>query len=130
VFISVSDRDKEELVSVARTLQGLGFELLATRGTHAFLEGQGIHSQMVLKVWEGRPNVEDMIKNGEIAMVMNTASGRKPRHDSALLRQATLLYNIPYSTTVAGARAMALAVRERVGKKLTVTSLQEYYGKA
>ncbi|QJT10409.1 carbamoyl-phosphate synthase large subunit [Oceanidesulfovibrio marinus] len=131
VFVSVNERDKTPAaVEVVRMFAGLGFELIATRGTAAFLNENGVEAETVLKVHEGRPNIVDQIKNNEIALVINTASGRKTVHDSVVLRRATLLYNIPYATTVAGARAMAHAVQERQGRGYTVTSLQEHYGQA
>jgi carbamoyl-phosphate synthase large subunit len=81
----------------------------------------------VLKVHEGRPNVVDHVKNGEIHLMINTVSGKKTVQDSSFLRQTTLLYGIPYTTTVAGAKAMALAIKELEGAGLQVKSLQEYY---
>ncbi len=128
VFISVNDQDKPEMVEVAQDFAKMGFKLTATGGTAAFLQEHGVAAEKVLKVYEGRPNVVDHIKNGEVDLVINTSSGRKTAHDSALLRQTTLLYSIPYSTTVAGAKALAVAVKERAGKPLAVRSLQEYYG--
>jgi len=130
VFISVNDRDKPAILGVAKDLRALGFTLMATTGTAALLAENGIEAERVLKVYEGRPHVVDHIKNGLIHMVINTASGRMTFHDSALLRQTTLLYSIPYSTTVAGAKATVEALRERKQRGLTVKSLQEHYAGA
>ena len=103
VFISVNDRDKEFVVPIAKSYADLGFELLATRGTATLLNDAGLKVQPVLKVHEGRPNIVDMIKNGEVAMVINTASGKRTNHDSRAIRQTTLHYGVPFTTTISGA---------------------------
>ena len=110
VFLSVNDRDKRFVAEVARQYVDLGFELLATSGTAGLLAGQGIPSTRVLKVYEGRPNIVDLIKNGEVSLVINTASGKRTAHDSKAIRQATLHYGVPYSTTLSGAKAIARAI--------------------
>jgi carbamoyl-phosphate synthase large subunit len=129
VFISVNDRDKQGILEVARTFSELGFSLIATGGTRKYLAGQGVETTRVHKVYEGRPNVVDHIKNREIALMINTASGKKTQHDSRIIRQSALLYGIPYATTVASAKAMALAIKERMGKRLSVVCIQEYYSR-
>ncbi len=128
IFISVNDRDKPNVVEPARVFHQLGYTLVATRGTGEYLERFGIGTDRVSKVYEGRPNVIDMIKNKDIDLVINTSSGKMTFQDSSSLRQATILYNIPYTTTLAGAKAMALALQKRQGRGLDVKSLQEYYG--
>jgi carbamoyl-phosphate synthase large subunit len=128
VFISVNDGDKQGIIEPARIFADLGFAVVATRGTAEFLRRQGIECGQVLKVYEGRPNVVDLIMNKDIDLVINTASGKRTIQDSREIRQMTLLYGVPYSTTVAGARAMALALGEAHGKGLDVRSIQEYYG--
>ena len=125
VFLSVNDRDKRFVADVARQYVELGFEILATSGTAGLLAGQGIPSTRVLKVYEGRPNIVDLIKNGEVALVINTASGK--RTDSKAIRQATLHYGVPYSTTLSGARAIARAIGASRDAGVRVKSLQEYY---
>ncbi|WP_027183328.1 carbamoyl-phosphate synthase large subunit [Desulfovibrio inopinatus] len=127
VFISVNDRDKASLADVAKAFGDIGFEILATKGTAAHLESLGIKAKHVFKVHEARPHVVDLIKNKAIDLVINTASGKKTVEDSSLLRQTTLLYGIPYTTTIAGAKAMALAIKESQGVGLDVKSIQEYY---
>ncbi|AGW12126.1 carbamoyl-phosphate synthase large subunit [Megalodesulfovibrio gigas] len=127
VFISVSDKDKPGIVEPARILKDLGCTILATRGTAEHLKAHGVPCESVLKVYEGRPNITDQIKNREIALAINTVSGKKSIHDSKILRQTTLLYGVPYTTTLAGAKAVALAMKERSGATLGVKSLQEYY---
>ena len=105
----------------------MGFRILATRGTADFLKQHGVEAEVVFKVYEGRPNVVDYIKNREIHLLINTSSGRRTVSDSSSIRQAAVLYNIPYATTVSGANAMALAIQELAGKGMGVKSLQEYY---
>ncbi len=127
VFISVNDRDKAEVPAVARIYHELGFEILATSGTARLLNEAGVPAAKVLKVYEGRPNIVDRIKNGDIALVINTASGKLTVQDSRSIRQNTLHYGVPYSTTLDGARAMGLAIADARRHGQTVRSLQEYY---
>jgi carbamoyl-phosphate synthase large subunit len=129
VFISVKDADKEAIVPTARVFHELGFTILATSGTAEFLESRGIGVEVVNKVYEARPHVVDLIKNGRVALVINTASGKQTITDSKEIRQTTLLYGIPYTTTVAGAWATVQAVRELIKMEIhPVKSMQEYYG--
>lgn len=128
VFISVNDRDKRFVPEVARLYEELGFTIVATSGTAKLLEEHGIPAVRVLKVYEGRPNIVDVIKNGEIALVINTASGKHTAQDSKSIRQATLHYGVPYSTTLSGARAIARAIGAARKAGVHVKSLQEYYG--
>jgi len=130
IFISVNDKDKVAILPAARRFEEMGFSILATTGTARFFKDHNIKAEAILKVYEGRPHVVDYIKNGKIGLVINTASGhgKNTAKDSLTLRQATLLYNIPYATTVAGATAIALAISELKQAGLTVKSLQEYYG--
>jgi carbamoyl-phosphate synthase large subunit len=127
VFISVRDRDKSLILPVARKMKQLGFTLLATRGTSAFLEGAGLPNQTVNKVREGRPHVVDHIKNGEIHLVFNTTIGAKSVSESYSIRRTALIHNIPYYTTLAGARAAAEAIEALQQNKLTVRTIQEYH---
>jgi carbamoyl-phosphate synthase large subunit len=128
VFISVNDRDKALITPVAKAFEELGFHIVATGGTADHLLAKGVHVERVLKVNEGRPNVVDLIKNKQIALVVNTPSGKRTVNDSKEIRQTTLLYGVPYTTTVAGAAAMAQAIREERGHGLSVRCLQDYYG--
>jgi len=128
IFISVNDQDKPSIVEPARIFSEMGYTLVVTQGTGDYLERFGIETTRVNKVYEGRPNVIDMIKNKQIHLVINTSSGKLTVQDSSSLRQTTILYNIPYTTTVAGARALAMALRQRNAHDgITVGSLQEYY---
>ena len=128
IFISVNDQDKPSILEPARIFSEMGYTLVVTQGTGDYLERFGIETTRVNKVYEGRPNVIDMIKNKQIHLVINTSSGKLTVQDSSSLRQTTILYNIPYTTTVAGARALAMALRQRNAHDgITVGSLQEYY---
>jgi carbamoyl-phosphate synthase large subunit len=126
VFISVNDYDKPYCLEPAAGFKEMGFDILATRGTAAFLEQNGIAARIINKVFEGRPNVIDSIKNQEIQLVINTSSGKQTVSDSSSLRQAAVLYRIPYTTTITAAKALALAVREKSHLGLNVKSMQEY----
>ncbi len=127
VFISVHDRHKAGIVEVAQALSSVGFKLLATAGTAAYLNNRGIAATVVNKVSEGRPHVLDHIKNGEIQMVINTSVGRKSSQDAYWIRHGALTYNIIYTTTLAGARALAEASRALAKEDWGVCPLQEYY---
>jgi carbamoyl-phosphate synthase large subunit len=128
-FLSVSDIHKHEVVPVAQSLYQLGFELVATRGTAAAISSGGIPVIVINKVSEGRPNLIDRIKNGEIQLVINIPSGRTARDDDQLIRRAALNYNVPVVTTIAGARATAAAIAALQSGSLSVKSLQDYHSK-
>lgn len=129
IFISVSDRYKNDIVRVAQSLYQLGFELVATRGTATAIRSGGIPVIVVNKVSEGRPNLVDRIKNGDINLVINIPSSRTARDDDQLIRQAAVSYNVPVVTTVAGAKATASAIAALQSGPLAVNSLQEYHEK-
>jgi carbamoyl-phosphate synthase large subunit len=125
VFVSVRDSDKTaQLIDTAQTLTGLGFTLIATRGTAAFLTKAGLTCEIVNKVYEGRPNIVDMLKDGEIALVMNTTEGAQAVEDSREIRSVALYDKIPYFTTLAGSHAAALAIKARQEGELSVMPLQ------
>jgi carbamoyl-phosphate synthase large subunit len=128
VFLSTHDRDKPALVPVARRLGELGFALTATHGTAAVLAAAGLTVEPVLKVHEGRPNIEDSIRSGAIQLVINTPIGRQAAHDDRYLRQAALDYAVPTVTTLAGARAAVEAIAALQQHQLEVCSLQELHG--
>jgi carbamoyl-phosphate synthase large subunit len=127
VLISVNDRDKPAIAPVARRLLGLGYDLVATGGTVAFLSGEGIEVRQVYKVNEGRPNVVDHIKNNEIALIINTPLGKTSKYDEVAIRRAAVDYGIPYITTIAGAQATVGALAELIAGGLSVKCLQEYH---
>ena len=129
VFISVHDYHKDKIVPVALAFQEMGFKILATRGTAEHLEKHGIKTRMVFKVSEGRPNIVDHIKNGDIQMVINTSVGRKSTRDAYSIRRGALTYNILYTTTIAGARALSEATKALINEDWQVCSLQEYHTK-
>ena len=106
VFISVNDHHKDKIVPVAKTFQQMGFKILATKGTALYLLEHGIGAGVVLKLSEGRPNIVDYIKNGDIQIVINTSIGRKSSRDACHIRRGALVYNILYTTTIAGRRSI------------------------
>ncbi|MGB0664436.1 MAG: carbamoyl-phosphate synthase large subunit [Pontibacterium sp.] len=125
-FISVRDVDKTKVVDIAKSLVSLGFSLVATKGTAGLLKEQGLEVGVVNKVMEGRPNIVDMLKNDEIAYVVNTTEGRKAISDSAEIRRTALQSKVPYSTTLAAAEAITLALE--YGEEKKVRSLQDIHG--
>ncbi len=127
-FISVNDSDKGQAVIIARKLARLGFELVATLGTADRLREVGLQIETLFKVNEGRPNIVDHIKRGEIALVINTPLGRASHFDEQAIRRAALQYNVPCVTTMTGAQAIveAIAARETDGE-IKVRSLQELH---
>jgi carbamoyl-phosphate synthase large subunit len=127
IFISVSDSHKQEVVPVAQNLYQLGFELIATRGTAQVIKAAGIPTLVTNKVSEGRPNLVDRIKNGELKLVINIPSGRTAREDDQLIRRAAINYNVPVVTTLAGATATTAAIAALQAGSLGVKSLQEYH---
>ncbi|HOG16873.1 MAG TPA: carbamoyl-phosphate synthase large subunit [Syntrophales bacterium] len=129
VFISIQDEHKERMIPVARAFAAMGFEIVATAGTAAYLTKNGVAARKIRKVSEGRPHVLDLIKNGDIQLVVNTAAGRRSTRDAYHIRRATLLYNLPYTTTVAGARALAEAISALKSEAWDVAPLQEYHGR-
>lgn len=129
IFISVNDYHKDKIVPVAKTFQELGFKILATAGTAIHLKNHGIEAVVIHKLSEGRPNVVDYIKNGDIQMVINTSVGRKSSRDAYHIRRGALTYNILYTTTLAGARALSEATKAIIDEDWQVCSLQEYHKK-
>jgi len=127
VFISVKDSDKPHIPEIARKLVSLGFTIVATRGTAFYLKQHGIDVETVNKVNEGKPHCVDLIKNGEIDFIINTVTGAKARRDSFSIREAALQYNVPYTTTISGARATVNAIEVILKKQININSLQEYH---
>jgi carbamoyl-phosphate synthase large subunit len=126
VFISVRERDKPAMVPVARTLAGLGFKIIATKGTAKFLADAGITVRAVNKVLEGQPHIVDEMINGAVQLVFNTVEGPQAMSDSFSLRRTALTNNIPYYTTVAGAEAAVEAISGLKTGNLEVAPLQSY----
>ncbi|MDG2230562.1 MAG: carbamoyl-phosphate synthase large subunit [Paracoccaceae bacterium] len=125
VFFSIKDSDKtQQLVETAQILIDLGFALVATRGTAAFLDQNGIGCEVTNKMYEGRPNVYDLLKDGEISLVMNTTEDAQAVEDSREIRSVALFDKIPYYTTAAAAHAAALAMQARNEGEIEVKALQ------
>jgi carbamoyl-phosphate synthase large subunit len=127
VFISVRDSDKKAIVPVARELAALGFELCATDGTARLLTGAGLKVATLFKLSEGRPNCLDLIKNGELQLIINTPAGKSPRADEVKIRTAAVANKISIMTTLAGAKAAVLGIRALQERGLSVAPLQEYH---
>jgi len=127
IFISVRDSDKKLVVPLAKGFSELGFELCATSGTAEVLQKDGVEVQVLFKLAEGRPNVLDMIKNGEVQLIVNTPAGKTPRVDEVRIRSAAVTQKIPIMTTLAGANAALLGMKAFRETGLTVCPLQEYH---
>jgi carbamoyl-phosphate synthase large subunit len=127
VFVSLRDSDKPKALDAIRLLVDLGFDILATSGTQRFLADQGIATERVNKVLEGRPHIVDAIKNGNVQLVFNTTEGKKALEDSRSLRQAALVQKVPYYTTVAGSLSAAKAIAALKAGNLEVHPLQSYF---
>ena len=127
IFFSVKDRDKEASIPLAKEFADLGFELYSTSGTARTFEEAGIKVNTLHKLAEGRPNVLDMIKNSEIAMVINTPSGRVPRRDEVRIRSGALANRVPIITTMRGAQAAIRSIKSLKAAELSVVALQEYH---
>ena len=127
VFISVKNSDKPAIVAAGRDLVALGFRIVATGGTADVLKEAGIPVERVNKVAEGRPHIVDAMKNGDIQLVFNTTEGAQSHRDSFSIRRTALVQNLPYYTTVSGARASIQAIRRlKSGVALGVRALQTY----
>jgi len=127
-FLSVNEADKGVAVLLARKLNRLGFKLIATLGTAARLREVGLEVENVFKVNEGRPNIVDHIKSGEISLVINTPLGRASHYDEQAIRRAALQYNVPCVTTMTGAQALVEAIVDLTGRETpSVNSLQELH---
>jgi carbamoyl-phosphate synthase large subunit len=127
VFISVNDHQKQEAVGVAKAFVKLGFNLVATRGTASALRNAGLTCKTVLKVNEGRPNVVDLLKGGQIQLAIYTTTGAPAFHDEKAIRRSAVQYRVPCITTMSGARAAADAVAARQRDPIRVWSLQEIH---
>lgn len=128
VFVSMSDRDKNAVVPIVKDLIGLGFHIIATEGTRRVLIDHGLDVDLVFKLHEGRPNIVDWIKNGQIQLIMNIPTGEEARADGRTIRRTALTYKIPIVTTMAGAKATTAAIQSLQSQPLSVKALQEYLG--
>jgi carbamoyl-phosphate synthase large subunit len=129
LFISVKDADKPQAAALAKEFVELGFNLYATGGTAAALAAQNVPVKKLFKLNEGRPHVLDMIKNGEIAFIINTPSGKIPRQDEVKIRGAAVAYRVPIMTTLSAAAASVNGIRSLQTKGIAVRTIQEYHAR-
>ncbi len=127
VLITIADRDKEKIVQTAKNFREMGFKIVSTEGTAQFLKSHGIETRSIKKVHEGRPNIVDAIKNGEIDLVINTPAGKQSEFDDSYIRKNAIKYNKLYITTTAAAAAATQGIKERLNGNYKVKSLQEYH---
>jgi carbamoyl-phosphate synthase large subunit len=127
VFLSVNDNDKARILPIAESLKKLGYHLVATRGTAEYISNRGISVQQVMKASEGRPNVVDDIKNGNINMIINTPLGQRARVDEYSIGWTAIKYRIPFITTLSAAEAIVRGLRANELKQIEYNCLQEYY---
>jgi len=127
VLLSVKDADKPKIVKIAKKFMELGFKIFATEGTAKYLKQNGIEAELALKVSQGRPNVVDMIINGQIQLIINTPSGKKGKTEGYEIRRAAVEYGVPYITTIPGAIAAAKAIEAIKKGEITVKSIHEYH---
>src|SRR4030095_1220552 len=125
-----NDQDKQTVDQLARGLHGLGFKIVATRGTQKRIENAGLPCEFVYKVNEGRPNVADLVKSRQIDLIINTPLGRTSFYDERSIRRAAIQYAVPCVTTMTGAVATVAAIRALLEEGLEVRSLQEYQARA
>ena len=127
LFVSVKDSDKKAIVPIVKDFSDLGFKIHATDGTAALLKDSGIAVIRLNKLAQGRPNVVDMIKNGEMQFIINTPAGKQPRQDEVVIRSMAVANRIPIMTTLRAAAASVSAIKSMAEAPLTVKSLQEYH---
>jgi carbamoyl-phosphate synthase large subunit len=127
ILITVKASDKRAIVGEARALEALGYELLATDGTYRAIRANGIRCERVNKVAEGRPHIVDLIKNREIALILNTPYGKRERRDDTSIRAAAVQANLPCITTLAGIQAVVSALTAIHRGKIEVRPLQDYH---
>ncbi|HTL47264.1 MAG TPA: carbamoyl-phosphate synthase large subunit [Verrucomicrobiae bacterium] len=129
VFISVKAKDKEKIIPVAKSFQDMGYTITATRGTAEVLKKNGIHSEVILKIAEGHPNVADLIRNHQVKLVVNTPSGKGPVLDEAKIRSLAVSFNVPCITTINAARAAVKALEGVRGHGFEVRAIQDYHSR-
>ncbi|MBN2611054.1 MAG: carbamoyl-phosphate synthase large subunit, partial [Bacteroidales bacterium] len=127
VLLTIADRDKEKIIETALHFKEMGFRILSTGGTKQFLEKHGIECETIKKIYEGRPNIVDAIKNKEIDLVINTPAGKQSEYDDSYIRKNAIRYKIPYITTTSAALAATKGIKDRREGNYLVKSLQEYH---
>jgi carbamoyl-phosphate synthase large subunit len=126
-FVSVNNDDKTSVLPIVRDLAELGFRIVATRGTAAYLRAHGVAVEVVFKVNEGRPNVADEVVNGKIDLIVNTPLGRESFFDDRTVRRVAMMQGVPCITTLTGASAAVAAIRALRTQELGVRALQDYH---
>ncbi|MBW2003220.1 MAG: carbamoyl-phosphate synthase large subunit [Deltaproteobacteria bacterium] len=127
VLITVSEKDRSTIPEIAKRFKTLGFTIKTTKGTHKFMAEHGVESEHILKLHEGRPNIADAIKNGEIQLVINTPSGKLSKYDDSYIRKSAIKYKVPYITTLAAAMAAVRGIEAFQSDQGLVKSLQSYH---
>ena len=128
VLLSVCDRDKPELIEIAKAFSDLGFKIIATGGSYSMIKDAGIPVEKIFKIYEGRPNIADEISNGQIQLIINTPAGKTSAHDDSYIRKSAIKHRIPYITTMAAARASAEGIRAiKENTHFGVKSLQAHH---
>ena len=128
VLLSVCDRDKPELVEIAKSFSDLGFRIYSTGNSYKLIKDAGIDCEKICKIYEGRPNIADEIANGEIQLIINTPAGKSSVHDDSYIRKAAIKHKIPYITTMAAAKASTEGIRAvKENKSFGVKSLQDHH---
>jgi carbamoyl-phosphate synthase large subunit len=127
VFVSVKEADRAKVLPSIRKLAELGFAIRASGGNHAYLESKGVTAGRINKVLEGRPHVVDAIKNGDIALVLNTTETRSSESDSKSIRQTAVMQKVPYYTTLPGIISAVKAIAARKANTIEVKPLQDYF---
>ncbi|MBQ3885979.1 MAG: carbamoyl phosphate synthase large subunit, partial [Ruminococcus sp.] len=128
VLLSICDRDKPELVDIAKSFNELGFRIIATGKTYEMIKEAGIPAERIYKIYEGRPNIADEIANGEIQLIINTPAGKTSAHDDSYIRKAAIKHRVPYITTMAAAKASAEGIKAlKENKHFGVKSLQAHH---
>ena len=127
VFVSVNDQDKRKIVGSAKRLVSLGYQIVTTVGTGEVMRKNGMEVEIVAKLGEGRPDVLDLIKNGEVKLLINTPGGKKTKVDETKIRSTAIMHMIPIVTTLSGARATVNGLESVKKKGITVKALQDYH---
>ena len=125
LVVSVNDRDKATVTPIIRRFHDLGYEILATKGTHTYLTRLGIPSKRIFKVGEGRPNIVDGIVSGEVGVLINTPLGKKSQYDDYAMRRAAITHSIPYLTTMSAVSAACDALIALRSRTLKVRAIQD-----
>ncbi|MFC1674416.1 carbamoyl-phosphate synthase large subunit [Candidatus Omnitrophota bacterium] len=129
VLLTVAEKDKQKLLPIAKRLEKAGFKILATEGTGRFLSENGVKNNQIKKLYEGRPNITDAIKNKDVQLIVNTPIGRGSKYDDSYIRMMAIQHKLPYITSIAAAEASIEGIEAAKKNKITATSLQDYYKK-